>query len=415
MISVNSNPKLIKVKSIIKEYALVSTVQGLSNIFRSERKLFKLIWLIVFLVSISLTIYMFVDTVVNFLEYEVVTKVEIIKEVLAKFPAVTFFSLKDPQHNVSLRDIMVLCKFNTQPCDVNNFDTLIDKGGFISYRFKPNESYFEGLTYGLSIIIDYGKYKEKQTDFHVHEGLQIIVHDHSTNPQYYGGLSNLGIQADAGLITSISMHKMLSFRLGEPYNHCLKDTSCGSFNSDIFKYIITATSYKYTQSDCFQYCFGREFRKSFNYTPKFQSVYDAWSEIRKNSNVSNSILVSTYIEFVKGKLQEVCAPFCPLECDQIRYDLSTSVSKFSLNSLNSFYNISLNKPKENYSLDDFVNFNVFYKDLSYTAVHQLAKTNIMDFVSNIGGIIGLFVGATFLSLVEILEVFIEITLILFKF
>jgi hypothetical protein len=91
------------------------------------------------------------------------------------------------------------------------------------------------------------------------------------------------------------------------------------------------------------------------------------------------------------------------------------VSKFSFNSLNSFYNISLNKPKENYSLDDFVNFNVFYKDLSYTAVHQLAKTNIMDFVSNIGGLIGLFVGATFLSLVEILEVFIEITLILFKF
>ena len=78
MMPVIGSARCQKIKTIISEYTHVSTVQGLSNIFRSEKNISKLTWLIIFLTSISFTIYMVVDTINSYLEYEIVTKVEIV-------------------------------------------------------------------------------------------------------------------------------------------------------------------------------------------------------------------------------------------------------------------------------------------------------------------------------------------------
>ena len=55
---------------------------------------------------------------------------------------------------------------------------------------------------------------------------------------------------------------------------------------------------------------------------------------------------------------------------------------------------------------------IYYKELEYIFISQEAKTETFSFVSNIGGIFGLFLGISFLSFVEILEVLIEIFYIL---
>ena len=38
---------------------------------------------------------------------------------------------------------------------------------------------------------------------------------------------------------------------------------------------------------------------------------------------------------------------------------------------------------------------VYYEDLSYTMISQTAKTNLIDLISNCGGLLGLFIGTSF--------------------
>jgi len=56
---------------------------------------------------------------------------------------------------------------------------------------------------------------------------------------------------------------------------------------------------------------------------------------------------------------------------------------------------------------------IYFEDLKYTLISQQAKTNLMDLVSSIGGSLGLFMGASFLSLIDIIQIIFEVIYIQF--
>jgi hypothetical protein len=58
--------------------------------------------------------------------------------------------------------------------------------------------------------------------------------------------------------------------------------------------------------------------------------------------------------------------------------------------------------------------NVYYSDLKYTVLKQIAKMSLIDLISNLGGLLGLFVGISFLTLIEIIEVCFEMIFHYFK-
>ena len=55
---------------------------------------------------------------------------------------------------------------------------------------------------------------------------------------------------------------------------------------------------------------------------------------------------------------------------------------------------------------------IFYNDLTYTLISQQPKMQLFDLISNIGGLLGLFLGVSFLTLAEVLEAFLAIFQIL---
>ena len=92
-------------------------------------------------------------------------------------------------------------------------------------------------------------------------------------------------------------------------------------------------------------------------------------------------------------MNKACDQYCPLVCDSISYLVSDN------NYMNN---------------DDLTSIVVFYQSLQYTLITQHPKTETFDFISSVGGILGLFIGISFVSLFEIGEVFIEIDFILFN-
>lgn len=63
---------------------------------------------------------MVIDNIVEYLNYEVVTKIEVVRESSSDFPTVSFYNLRHNQ-NFSLEDILIKCNFNDNECSANDF------------------------------------------------------------------------------------------------------------------------------------------------------------------------------------------------------------------------------------------------------------------------------------------------------
>ena len=68
-----------------------------------------------------------------------------------------------------------------------------------------------------------------------------------------------------------------------------------------------------------------------------------------------------------------------------------------------FSKITLQDTKQSY-----FEFVVYYPALKYTTISGVIKTKTSDLVAFIGGLAGLFIGASFLSLIEVIEMSVHI-------
>ena len=125
--------------------------------------------------------------------------------------------------------------------------------------------------------------------------------------------------------------------------------------------------------------------------------------------------------FVASDIKKECTPYCPSECDSVSYTISTSFSEYPSKSYAEKFllNNSIIKQKfanQNLTYEQIkknvLSLTVYYDQLSYTVTSQQEKTNLLGLISNIGGLLGLFLGISFLSLVEIFEAFFEVLCII---
>jgi len=128
------------------------------------------------------------------------------------------------------------------------------------------------------------------------------------------------------------------------------------------------------------------------------------------------------MDFYNDTLLDKKYPDCLQECDSMNYDISTSVSKFP--SKLYYANILKNNEKlktlfnGNFTYEQlserFLEICVYFENLEYTEITQQIETTLVDLISNIGGILGLFLGMSFLSFFEFIEIIVEIIYIFLK-
>ena len=393
----NKTIEIIKQKS--KEIVMASTCHGLPSVFRTKRIFFKIMWLSLFIISTLLGINTVIGTIKTYLNYEIVTKIDVITEIPTEFPAITIINLRDRKSNIPLNEIMIYCNINLEECNENDFEMIVDNYGFVSHRFTKKNSYTAGMQYGLQLLINLENVTCEKCYL---DGLRLIVHNHSADPGYYSGGTKSGFILAPGFNHEIAIKRTISSKLGLPHNNCIKNiTSLDSYDSDLYRYILESTKYQYTQKDCFDYCIGTELNKYFNKTNKI----DHWLNIYKNYSFDQ--FWDFYSNFVSGKNKKICTPLCPLECDSIKYDTSISFTKFSDNEYLALYDI-------NGTTDNLISIDIYYENLEYTSINQLPKMDIIDLISNIGSNLSLFIGISFLSFAEIIEIIGEILIILFE-
>lgn len=111
---------------------------------------------------------------------------------------------------------------------------------------------------------------------------------------------------------------------------------------------------------------------------------------------------------------------CPLECNTVSYYLQTSRSRYPTTYYTSYLqkhtDIVTRFPpgttlNDNYIQKNTLVMNIYYVDLSVSNVVEMPSITFDYLMGNVGGYLGLFVGMSLLSLVEFIEITVNLILI----
>jgi len=346
------------------------------RIITSETLFQKLLWATIILGMYAYFSLNIANNVLEYLKYPVVTNINTVYEKEPIFPAV-----------VICYSYTNYCTFANKPCN-----ELVDRNGdCFDFNYGINASYHHkeilkssvpGRLNGLRLKLYHGIQGEQ---------IKISVYNQSTDYD-----PNKAIYVSEGMEVNIVLDRVFSSKLSSPHSDCKKEYVFEPKPLDI----LNQTSFPYFQSECFLLCRMQqnmdicnktaEFRRNFQYYFTNQSHFWVffYNKVYNDCYKTNpSLLNSIAAKFFSLGANTICDKQCPIECNSVSYTLST-VSN------------ALNTP---YSL-----VNIYYEDFFYTLIKEDPKTSFDSLIGTIGGLLGLFLGASLISFYEIIDLLISV-------
>ena len=222
------------------------------------------------------------------------------------------------------------------------------------------------------------------------DGLAVWIHNKTSPPKIElgNGDGDDPINIMPGFQTNLAIEKIVDHKLEEPYNNCLQNVSKFKKNKTIIDFMLN-NGQSYSQIKCINICFDLKYidNNSCNCTSALLGKVWLNCYLDEEDGTLNSCTFQSKKSFYNKNLKE----YCTLECDSISFAIS----------INTFKNLYFLEPNVTFS-------KAYYRSLKYTFISQAPKMLFFDMLSNVGGTLGLFVGLSFVSLFEILEIIIEI-------
>lgn len=232
-----------------------------------------------------------------------------------------------------------------------------------------------------------------------HTGSVVLIDDQATVQ-----IKNLNPVLNAGIYVNVFLTKQQTDLLPSPYGVC-------QFADQVSTHLVTwmnLNGYNYTRKNCLTFCEQEMIIEAIGcYDWRLPPIYNAkpCSTRDQFNNISNVVFDYDH-----------CYEDCPFECSTISYDVSTSYADYPT------YDYYVNQKKTNtkyyqtlftgenindLTYDDFHNvieaLFVGFDQLSYTYVSNSPSFEIPDIFANVGGVLGLFIGTSILSFVEIVD------------
>ena len=323
--------------------------------------------------------------------------------------------------------MLITCKFNNLDCNENDFERVYSSvyGNCFVFNSGKNskgdilpklKNMIDGSLHGLNLILYVG-IPDYFQGFYQYSGVKIFVSNSSFKSMFENEIS-----VSTGAETYITLQRTFLNQLAYPYSNChiQANQNSNSFGSEIYKKIVQS-NYSYTQRDCAIMCY------QFTIEQKCKCYDLLFPPI--NAKIQCDISDSCYINqafdynnnFNKSDAFK-CIKSCPIECNKeiFSYTLSqvNSLSKsFAKNYLNNEVIKSKfidRTPTFSDIKNGLVSLKIYYDTLSYTEIEESPSITEISLVSNIGGTLGLFLGISLLSFIEIFEILFEIMFIIFK-
>ena len=350
--------KIKSVKDIKKELRGLFSINGYSEALGTNSLFKKAFSLIAFIVLFASCMFYVDETVRSFQANDVVTQIKMIDDQTMTFPAVTFcvteFTLNPL--NFTSKDFsskIIDCTYDSLKCNKSSYfkpvqlTSYTQKLDCFSFNSGSNgllASKWVGTGSGLGIAFNLSGW----------EKLMFSVHDNNQIPTF-AELNNI-IEQDGSEMLFVEMKKNIEAKEPMPYSNCT-----GNIHSETSHLVgkILQQNITYRQRDCYDSCLTEYLG---NYSGSQKLTYQ------------EALILSNDFDF-KGN----CSKLCPLECTSTTFEISKNEFKLS--------------PSDPISL----RMTFYYSDRKYTEITQSIKMKLSDFISNTGGLLGLFLDLSFFS------------------
>ena len=394
-----------KAKKELSKMLRTSTAYGIPNIIQRRRLFNKFFWLFFLLTSSVFSFYYTYIGVVEYYKYEVVTEIKNEYDQPSEFPTITICSLRLYYFDdKNFSDIIKYASFSydyslgEEEYFYENFELLNTSIG-VCLRFnsgsnsKSEQIQIKNSTFG-------GQFDSFALAIESPDGLAVWIHNKTSPPMITVGSGDGDdpINVLPGFQTYLAIEKTVDEKLGEPYNECLDDITTFKKNKTIINTMLNNKKF-YSQIKCINLCFDLKYIEGNPCNCSNTTLGNVWPDcwVEKEEATLDSCTFNAKKDFYNRNLKQYCADFCPLECYTISYAIN----------INTFKSLHFNDT-------DITSIKVFYRNLKYIYISQQPKMLLFDALSNVGGTLGLFIGLSFVTIFEIIEIFLELILLFFK-
>jgi len=402
-------------KTPIKEILSSSSLSYLLSPIRSKRLVIKIIWIIFLIGFLFGSIYYVVLNVLDYLQYETTTSIYEVNEQEAEFPTVSFCNTKNSNFDLKIIGFWFQNEDLTDEWQ-NHFESYADTAYGNCYRLNSglnlsNKSIpiKKARKIGLQNALWFNIYSNTSRYY---EKLMIYINNHTQIPDT---IFEKGFYIHPGTVNFLIIKRINDQKLELPYNNCYKNVSKSKYHNKTIIDYINEKKREYTQKECLYLCRNLKYKEI---NPCNFSSNNLDEDIYNKAYIFRDKTVKRCIEsfFKESNTFESCSIlYCPLECDSFTYDISINsqtimghgdISSYGFN--NTIFNTFDDIYKTYYPL------RVYYEDLKYTLIKQQPKIELFGLISNVGGTLGLFLGISFISLLELFEMLAELVFIKFQ-
>lgn len=395
-----------------------SSVNGLPNLVKASNIFLKIMWSISLIISTCVGSYYTIDSIIDFFKYNSVTIIDVIHEQQSQFPTISFCPY--PEFNGSIDQMIISANFERIPItNFSQFEEFEDHSYGKCFRYNSGFSthgekfsLLNSSKSGFSFSLRFNIHMEVPDNYDFGEFL-VNIHNYSSPPY---DIQDGGYWVRPGSWNYFEVERIFTTQLEEPYNNCLKNVSLFKMNKTLIDKMLKS-KLAYSQTDCLRLCSNLLVLEESNCgcnssLENFEKNCVSLDVQFGQSTDTAKCCLEFLKEFPKNFLLTKCYKYCPSECDSLSYNIKVSteplpdngnISKFFKNEYPYLQRYNTYQEVNRH----FIAVRVFYKDLKYTLISQAPKTETFNFVSNIGGLFGLFLGLSFLSFIEILEILSE--------
>jgi len=192
------------------------------------------------------------------------------------------------------------------------------------------------------------------------------------------------------------LKKVVSYSQPKPYTNC-DDINALKNTSDLVEFF-AVKSKVYKQQDCLALCIQRLVNEQCGCHYVGWPMFKAFRSCSNLKDFECYTKIATQFVTNTNSFKADCLKECPLECESVVYE--TEISSIEYGSNNQFY-------VDHYNASQTSNnayLNIYFSSMKFTEIKQTPKINVIDLISNLGGVLGIFLGFSVFSLIEIVEV-----------
>ena len=330
----------------------------------------------------------------DYFQYEVTTKIETIQTDLMTLPEISLCT--------KIESIQIYyCKFGSNKNCINSYT----KSDYLEYSCITLNTGLNSSGHPVELIKSDigGLYNGLEIKLFIpgNDYVNLIITDNNFKPGF-NQMDNLAIKKKTK--SFLSLKKTVEKKIPKPYSQCKDET-----NSAIYKEILNLNT-KYTREYCITLCICKKWADNCScYCPSFnennnynQSCY---------SNNSKECIYKTFSLETREREKAFCEDSCLSQCETTKFELSTQSFAYDEGELIQEQKIFNSSPfKTQYVNNDsssLLTLQLYFPYLEYTQISHIIKTTVPDLVSIIGGTLGLFLGLSLLSFIEMLDFLLE--------